>query len=172
MSSDQDQKFFDLFMLVIGFLVGVTIALFFLARYIAGVTQEQYVLNDAIYQQQVNERIAAIGHVAVPGDASVSEAAPEAKVAVAKPVATTLSGPQVFNAACVACHGTGIAGAPKVGDTEAWADRIAKGVDVLKSHAISGFQGSAGYMPPKGGRGDLSDDEIFSAVEYMISESR
>jgi cytochrome c5 len=45
-------------------------------------------------------------------------------------------------------------------------------MDVLKNHAINGFQGSAGYMPAKGGRVDLSDEEVASAVEYMVSESQ
>ena len=50
--------------------------------------------------------------------------------------------------------------------------RIAQGMDVLKEHAIKGYQGSAGYMPAKGGRTDLSDEEVANAVEYMVSESQ
>ena len=54
--------------------------------------------------------------------------------------------------ACMACHGAGVAGAPKIGDAAAWGPRIAKGADTLHKHAIEGFQGQAGFMPPKGGR--------------------
>jgi len=170
--STNDQQFFDLFMLVIGFLIGVTVALFFLARYIAGETQEQYVREDAIYQQQILDRIKPVGHAALPGETADSAAQAATQVAAAEPVAAKLSGPQVFNAACLACHGAGIGGAPKFGDAAAWAPRIKTGIETLKQHAISGFQGNSGYMPPKGGRVDLSDEEIFAAVEYMVSRSR
>jgi len=83
-----------------------------------------------------------------------------------------LAGADVYKAQCAACHATGAAGAPKLGDKAAWAPRIAQGMDVLKGHAINGFQGSAGFMPAKGGRTDLSDEEIANAVEYMVSESQ
>ena len=49
---------------------------------------------------------------------------------------------------------------------------IAQGMDVLKDHAINGYTGSAGYMPAKGGRVDLSDDEVAAAVDYMVAESQ
>ena len=55
-----------------------------------------------------------------------------------------------YNMACVACHGAGVAGAPKFGDKAAWAPRIAKGADTLHEHAIEGFQGTAGFMPAEG----------------------
>ncbi len=157
-------------MLIIGVLVGITILLVFLARYIAEQTEDM--ATDSMYQQQLEDRIKPVGRAALPGDEPEQAGAAVTKIAVATPVATTLSGPQVYNAACVSCHGTGIAGAPKIGDAAAWADRIATGTDQLTKHAISGFQGSTGYMPPKGGRTDLSDQEISGAVEYMVSESR
>ena len=64
----------------------------------------------------------------------------------------------------------GVGGAPVVGDAAQWTDRIAKGVDVLKQHAIEGFTG-VGFMPAKGGRVDLSDEEVAGAVDYMVGES-
>jgi S-disulfanyl-L-cysteine oxidoreductase SoxD len=82
-----------------------------------------------------------------------------------------MTGPQVYNSACIACHAAGVAGAPVVGDAGQWADRIAQGMETLARHAIEGYTGSAGYMPPKGGRLDLSDEEVTSAVEYMVGES-
>ena len=72
----------------------------------------------------------------------------------------------------VACHGTGIAGAPKIGDKAAWAPRIAQGAATLEKHALEGFQGQAGMMPAKGGRTDLSDDAVRAAVEYLAAQSR
>ena len=81
-------------------------------------------------------------------------------------------GKATYDKACFACHAMGIAGAPKLGDKEAWASRIAQGMDVLKRHSIEGFSGSTGYMPPKGGRTDLSDDEVNAAVVYMVEQSQ
>ena len=51
-----------------------------------------------------------------------------------------------------------------------WAPRLEQGLETLIGHAINGYQGDAGYMPPKGGRLDLSDDEVSAAVEYMVGE--
>ena len=82
------------------------------------------------------------------------------------------SGADVFNEACAACHVAGVAGAPRLGDTAAWTDRIAKGRDTLVEHAIKGFAGSAGYMPAKGGRMDLSDADTAAAVEYMMEKGQ
>ena len=81
-------------------------------------------------------------------------------------------GAAIYQQACVACHATGVAGAPKLGDKAAWAPRIAQGIEVLQQHAINGYQGSTGVMPAKGGRADLSDDAVKAAVEYMVSNSQ
>jgi cytochrome c len=84
-------------------------------------------------------------------------------------VAATLTGPQVYNAVCIACHAApGVGGAPALGVTDAWAARIAQGLDTLIDHALHGFSGSTGIMPRKGGRADLSDEEIIGAVEFMV----
>jgi cytochrome c5 len=80
-----------------------------------------------------------------------------------------MSGPQVYNSACIACHGTGIGGAPTIGDRAAWQPRIAQGNDTLYLNALKGYTGSTGFMPEKGGRLDLSDDEIRDAVDYMVA---
>ena len=77
----------------------------------------------------------------------------------------------MYNAACIACHGPGIGGAPVFGDVAGWAPRIAKGMAMLGENAIKGFT-DVGYMPPKGGRADLSDQEILDAVTYMVNKSK
>jgi cytochrome c len=59
-----------------------------------------------------------------------------------------------------------------VGDVAAWTPRIAQGMDVLNDHAINGFTGEAGIMLPKGGRADLTDQEVMDAVAYMVAESQ
>lgn len=86
--------------------------------------------------------------------------------------AVAADGKGVYNNACIACHGNGVAGSPKVGDKEAWADRVTKDMDTLYKHAIEGFQGEDGVMPAKGGYTNLSDDEVRAAVDYMVQESR
>lgn len=170
---NHDQRFFDIFILVIGILVAITFALFLLARYIAGGTQEAWTLIDSTYQDEVQQRIAPIGVVAVEGEAlpDTGEPAATEELPSAAPVAVAMTGPQVYNAACLACHGAGIGGAPKTGDAGAWAPRIAQGMDLLTEHVINGYQGNAGYMPPKGGRVDLTDEEILAAMTYMLEES-
>jgi cytochrome c5 len=77
----------------------------------------------------------------------------------------------VYSATCVACHGAGIAGAPKFGDKGAWAARIAQGNNVLYEHALKGFQGKAGMMPPKGGS-SAPDADVKAAVDYMVAAAK
>lgn len=81
-------------------------------------------------------------------------------------------GQKTYQMACFACHGTGAAGAPKLGDKDAWKDRIAQGMATLEKHAIEGYQGSKGFMPAKGGRADLSDEAVKAAVAYMVEQSK
>ncbi len=74
-------------------------------------------------------------------------------------------GKEIFQQVCFACHGTGAAGAPKL-EKAAWKDRLAKGKEALYNSALHGI----GVMPPKGGRMDLSDEDIKAAVDYMLSQ--
>ena len=78
------------------------------------------------------------------------------------------TGKSVYAKSCAACHDSGVMGAPKVGDKEAWAPLIAEGDDKLAENAINGI----GKMPPKGGNMQLSDDEVKEAVEYMMEQSK
>ena len=169
---DRDQKFFDMYSLVIGALAIAALGIFVLAMKISDRTQEVYKRDGAEYQAAVAERIRPVGEVYLPGEEAAAAAPTAETVSEPEPVAAALSGPQVYNSACLACHGAGIGGAPVLGNAEVWAPRIAQGLDVLKEHAIKGYQGSAGYMPAKGGRTDLSDEEVANAVDYMVSESQ
>ncbi len=94
-------------------------------------------------------------------------------VPVAKAAVVETSGPRsgetVYTENCSACHGAGIAGAPKVGDQAAWTDRITQDQSVIYEHAIKGYQGSAGFMPAKGGCAACTDEEVKSAVDHMLS---
>ncbi len=78
-------------------------------------------------------------------------------------------GKDIYVRSCYACHGTGAAGSPKLGDTESWTPRIAQGMEVMVGHAINGFRGSSGYMPAKGGASTLTDEDVTAAVAYMVS---
>jgi cytochrome c5 len=168
----RDQKFFDMYSLVIGVLAAICLAFFVLAMQMSERTQGAFTSNAEEYLAAVSKRLEPFGKVNLPGD-DLSAAGPQAATAAEpEPVAETLTGPQVYNQACIACHGSGIGGAPVITNSEAWEPRIAQGVDTLRQHAVEGFTGSAGYMPPKGGRLDLSDDEIYGAVDYMISEAQ
>lgn len=159
-------------MLVVGILIGVGVGLFILARFVAEDTQDVYLHEDPTLQAAIDERIAPVGHVVLKGQEPEPAAAPAAAAAPA-PVPETLSGPQVYNAVCHLCHAPpGVGGAPPLGDTAAWAPRIAQGMDVLREHALGGYQGKTGYMPPKGGRVDLSDAEITSAIQFMVDQAQ
>lgn len=92
--------------------------------------------------------------------AAVVAAAPEAAAATGAP-------PALYTQMCSACHGAGIAGAPKVGDKAAWASRLALGVDGLTASAIKGKNA----MPPRGGS-QGSDADIKAAVAYMVGASK
>ena len=88
-------------------------------------------------------------------------------------VALADKGQEIYQQACFACHGTGAAGAPKLGDKANWAPRIKKGMATLDKHAIEGFSSKPGsMMPPKGGRTDIADADIKAAVAYMVSQSK
>ncbi len=105
-------------------------------------------------------------------DQADSRIQPVAKFELAKAAPAAAAGPKdgatVYNSVCGACHGTGVAGAPKAGDKAAWAPRIAQGNDALYKSVIGG----KGAMPPKGGAADLSDDEIKGAVNHLVGFSK
>jgi cytochrome c5 len=97
---------------------------------------------------------------------------PIARVELAQPVSEGSasggkSGEEVYKAVCLMCHQAGMLNAPKFGDTQAWAPRIAQGYEVLVQHAIKGIRS----MPAKGGNASLSDNEVASAVLYMSNSS-
>ncbi len=77
-------------------------------------------------------------------------------------------GEKIYKKNCKMCHASGMMGAPKLGDTAVWADRIAQGNDTLYNHAINGI----GKMKPKGGKKKLSDDDVKAAVDYMVTHSK
>lgn len=172
--SKQDTHFFNVFSMVIGLLVAVAVALFALARIVASQTQDKEVLEDASYVRNVDQRIAPFAKEAVSGQDNTALAIkPDtASAGSAGTAEMPKTGEALFQQTCSACHGAGIAGAPKAGDKAAWGPRIAKGLPTLYDHALHGFQGSSGVMPAKGGRTDAPDDLVKEAVDYMVGMAK
>ena len=115
----------------------------------------------------VEENIKPIGQVAT-SKAEAQKATPKQEEPVVEVATGPLTGKQVFDQACFACHATGVAGAPKVGDAAAWSPRVAQGASVLLDHAINGFKG----MPARGGFALLTDDNVQVAIDYMVGSSK
>jgi cytochrome c5 len=105
-----------------------------------------------------------------PAETPEPAAEPEAPQAAAdKPADTqtaSADGQKIYQASCQACHVAGVAGAPKLGDKDAWAPRIAKGNDALLSSVKNGFNA----MPPMGGCMSCSDEDLRAAIEYMVGQ--
>jgi cytochrome c5 len=169
--SKQDSHFFNNFSLVLGILFAVTVGLFAFARHIGAENQGKQVTVDPRYLSSVEERLQPVARVAVAGQDNsalkIESAGPALPVA-----ALPQDGTSAYETACSACHGAGIAGAPKVGDKAAWGPRLAQGKDTLYKHAIQGFNGKTGVMPAKGGRADWPDDLIKQAVDHMVELNR
>lgn len=125
-------------------------------------------LTDA-QRDAIVERIQPAGMSCMEGEATCG-AATAAPVADTGSPAAARSGEDVYNTACLACHSTGAAGAPKLGDAPAWAERIAKGMDVMYASGIEGISGTG--MMAKGGCMSCSDDEVRAAVDHMVEGSQ
>ncbi len=159
MSKEQDSGFFKMFLIVLGALVVFTIVIMALANKISGSSDEARTADPQL-QRIIARHLAPIGSVRI---AKKSDAG-----AAGAPVASApKSGAEVFQGTCFACHGTGAAGAPKVGDKAAWAPRAQKGLDTLLEHATKGFNA----MPPKGGNAALSAAELKAAIEHMLKKT-
>jgi len=95
---------------------------------------------------------------------------PVAQVEVAEPQAeseNSISGDKIVKANCAMCHAGGLMGAPKIGDNDQWAPRIAQGKEILVKNAINGIR----MMPAKGGNTKLTDEEVTAAVVVMVNAS-
>ncbi len=120
---------------------------------------ERSILSD----RATAERLQPVGSVCVEGE-DCGTAVADAGAASGEP----RDGETVYNSGCAACHATGAAGAPKIGDAAAWAPHIEKGMDTLVKHAYEGFNA----MPAKGMCSDCSEEEIAAAVEYIVGKSK
>ncbi len=131
----------------------------------------------AYFSQQARDAkggVQAVGAVAQPPREAI---VPVRATTADRPTAAALapsganllaSGKQVYGTSCFACHASGAAGAPKVGDRAAWSARIAQGDATLLQHALHGFNA----MPPKGGCASCSDADLRAAIAYMTAQAR
>lgn len=168
-----DRAFLQAFAGLVGALMALTVVLFVIAMIVGGKpVKNPEPTADA---KAVAERIKPVGELTV-GRAermtASSNSVMEAIIPSANAAGAENKGKKVYDASCMACHAAGIAGAPKLGDKAAWGARIAQGNDTLYTHAIKGFQGKAGMMPPKGGNMSLKDEDVKAAVDYMVSQSK
>lgn len=143
--------------LMFGALIALAVVIFIVANIIGA----KPVTTSSAGDDSVVARIEPIGKLVV---AKAVSAVANAVV----PSAQAADGAGTYNTACAACHASGAAGAPKLGDKAAWAPRIKLGNAALYASSIKG----KGAMPPKGGRADMSDDVIKAAVDYMVSKSK
>ena len=156
-----DKQFFTTFAAVLIGLGVLAVILYFIAGYLTSdVTDEP--------KEVMLENIKPVGQVNIAGQSGTQEATAAEPAAAAAEAAAPKSGEQIYQANCVACHGTGVAGAPKLGDAAAWAPRIAKGMDALLKSATNGLNA----MPPKGLCMACSEDELKGTIQYMVSKSQ
>ncbi len=164
-----DLEFLKKFSLVIGFLMLVTLGLIVAAHFINQAIPPE--VNPDV-AKRTQERIAPVGAVyaGTTGAAAQQAAQAAAAAAAASQVAYggTTDGSVIFNNLCTGCHTSGAGGAPTM-DKAHWGERIAKGKDTLHKHAIEGFTGSTGVMPPKGGNPALTDEQVSATVDWMLS---
>jgi cytochrome c5 len=134
---------------------------------------DQPILNSFLFALGIliGSAVTPAGSVAL-ADPEEPAAMQDEQIPTPEAQAASVSGAEVYNAVCIACHSPpGVGGAPALGDGDAWAPRIAQGMDTLIDHALHGFSGSTGgVMPRKGGRLDLSDEEIIAAIEFMVAQ--
>ena len=105
---NRDQKFFDMYSLVIGVLAIIALLIFVGVMKLSDLTQGVYTADTAEYQAAVADRIRPLGQVYMPGEEAAAGDPVVSQAPATEPVATVLSGPQVYNEACIACHGSGV----------------------------------------------------------------
>ena len=167
--SKSDDVFWKEFGTILAVLVLFGIAMFFLARSIGASTMARIQSSPTL----VAARIAPVGEVRVGDPDQQTEATASASMMASAASASDSAasdadpGEVVYNGLCVACHATGVAGAPKLDDNAAWSERMAQGWDAMMANAIKG----KGGMPPKGGNPSLSDEDLRIAIEYMLDQA-
>jgi len=168
-----DLDFLKRFSLVIAFLAAVTLGLILFASYLNGQLPRD---ADPAVRQRVIERIAPVGQVyaGATGAAAQAAAVEAALKAAASQVAYggTKDGSVIFGNLCTGCHTSGAGGAPKLDAGGIGARMAERGLEQLVTRAITGYTGTAGVMPAKGGNPALTDEQVKAAVEWMVGQSQ
>jgi cytochrome c5 len=154
---------------ITGFFIGVSLFAYLLISHHLSMSNQVTHSRDGLLSNglSVLERIKPVGKVVMELPAEIPVA--NASISTGK---LTLDGAQVYDQSCAACHSSGIAGAPKLGDQVQWKARVAKGTQVLYVNALNGISSSAGVMPAKGGNASLSDTEVKAAVDYIVAKAK
>ena len=160
-----DREFYKVFAGLIGALVALTVIILILAQMVVSGSNLNKKANVSEGDKAVAQRIKPVGELAV-GSAVMDGLISSANAAGAD------KGKATYDTTCAVCHAAGIAGAPKFGDKAAWKDRIAQGKATLYEHALKGYQGKAGFMPPKGGNTALKDEDVKAAADYMVDKAK
>lgn len=163
MSAEHDRIFIRNFSLTLVGLVIFTFIIIFVARSIHG--QLEVSENPARETARLERLQPVAGVWAGETGRAAAQAAAAAAAAAAPEIAFggSLDGALIYERACASCHEVGAAGAPLM-VASAWAGRLEQGMETLVANAINGI----GAMPPRGGRRDLSDEQIEISVAYMV----
>ena len=148
-----DSGMYKMMGIVMGILTLFTLSVMLMANLLGGHEEDP---TDQLMRNALVERISPVGVVRT---AAMAEAEGEAQPAA---VVAQLGPEELYTGACAACHTSGVAGAPKLGDTAAWADRNALGLEALVASVING----KGAMPARGGS-SYSDEDIERAVKHL-----
>lgn len=161
MEEQTDNVFIRNVSIVIVLLIVFTFSIAFLARDV-GFKEEE---NNLSREVATEERIKPVADVYTgeAGAAAIEEAAASSGAEMKIAFDGSLDGEMIYGSVCSVCHGTGAAGAPIPG-SPAMAERADKGQDMLVQNAVNGLNA----MPPRGGRADLSDEQIQAVVEFML----
>jgi cytochrome c5 len=127
-----------------------------------------FTASAAMDEASIRERLKPVGKVSVEGEIASASSSDTASDAAASTAVTSRSGSDIYQTSCIACHGSGVLQAPKLGDAAAWTERLAKGMDAVVANAINGINA----MPPRGTCGGCSDEELAATVQYMVDSSK
>lgn len=131
--------------------------------------------DPAMSDEAVAKRLKPVGELVLAGSPQAATAATVANAPAAAPMAAAPAAAggankakSIYDTSCAACHGSGVAGAPKLGDKQAWAPRIKAGNATLYNSALKGKNA----MPAKGGNTSLADADVKAVVDYMVGQSK
>ncbi|HYW91392.1 MAG TPA: c-type cytochrome [Gammaproteobacteria bacterium] len=164
--SESEAKSVRRLLIFLGGMVAFAVVLLILAKVIVSLTGGTQSV-DEMTQAQIQQRIAPVGKDYIAGKSKPPAPQQQKQASAGASQHKQLTGKQVVQNTCSACHGTGAMGAPKIGSKKDWKPRFEKGKQTLYQHAENGFKA----MPPRGGHSSYSNAEIKAAVNYMLKQA-